>query len=89
MLSNNLIVNIWSHLLTFLVFVGLGVKFLFHTPFESSLTTFDITYFYIFIAGALLCLGFSSSFHCFASHSEKVCATWNRCDYAGITCLIV
>jgi adiponectin receptor len=67
----------------------LGIHFLWYTPFEGRLSTFDIVYFYLFIVGALLCLGFSSSFHCFSSHSEKVCAAWNRCDYAGITCLIV
>ncbi|KAI7905934.1 hemolysin-III related-domain-containing protein [Cokeromyces recurvatus] len=82
-------VNIWSHLLTFFLFVGLGIKFLLNQPFKETLTTFDITYFFLFIVGALLCLGFSASFHCFSCHSEKVAATWNRCDYAGITCLIV
>lgn len=82
-------VNIWSHLLTFILFVGFGIHFLWTQPFQETLTTFDITYFFLFIAGALLCLGFSASFHCFSCHSEKVAATWNRCDYAGITCLIV
>lgn len=84
-----IIVNIWSHLLTFILFVGFGIHFLWTQPFQGTLTTFDITYFFLFIAGALLCLGFSASFHCFSCHSEKVAATWNRCDYAGITCLIV
>ncbi|KAK4510418.1 uncharacterized protein ATC70_004848 [Mucor velutinosus] len=82
-------VNIWSHLLTFILFVGFGIHFLWSQPFQETLTTFDITYFFLFIVGALLCLGFSASFHCFSCHSEKVAATWNRCDYAGITCLIV
>ncbi|GAN11053.1 hemolysin III family channel protein [Mucor ambiguus] len=82
-------VNIWSHLLTFILFVGFGIHFLWTQPFQETLTAFDITYFFLFIVGALLCLGFSASFHCFSCHSEKVAATWNRCDYAGITCLIV
>ncbi|KAI8369433.1 pPR-type GPCR protein [Radiomyces spectabilis] len=82
-------VNIWSHLIGFLVFVWLGVDFLYNQPFSDSLTTFDIAYFLIFIGGALCCLGFSSSFHCFSCHSEPVAITWNRCDYAGITTLIV
>jgi adiponectin receptor len=82
-------VNIWSHLLAFILFVGFGLHFLWVQPFEASLTVFDYIYFLLFIFGALLCLGFSASFHCFACHSEKVASTWNRCDYAGITCLIV
>ncbi|KAI8990984.1 putative hemolysin-III channel protein Izh2 [Mycotypha africana] len=86
---HNEFVNIWSHLLTFFLFLGLGIHFLWRKPFYGSLTTFDIIYFYLFICGALLCLGFSACFHCFSNHSEKVAAAWNRCDYAGITCLIV
>jgi adiponectin receptor len=83
------VVNIYSHLLGFIMFVGFGLHFLWSQPFSASLTVFDYTYFFVFIAGALICLGFSASFHCFACHSEKVAATWNRCDYAGITSLIV
>ncbi|ORZ06711.1 pPR-type GPCR protein [Absidia repens] len=86
---HNEYVNIWSHLLGFLLFVGLGIHFVWLQPFSDSLTWFDYIYFFVFIAGALTCLGFSSLFHCFSCHSEPVAATWNRCDYAGITTLIV
>ncbi|CEG81133.1 hypothetical protein RMATCC62417_15367 [Rhizopus microsporus] len=82
-------INIWSHFLAFLLFIGIGFHFLWSNPLADSLTTFDYTYFFVFVAGALTCLGFSASFHCFSCHSEKVAATWNRCDYAGITTLIV
>lgn len=82
-------VNIYSHLLAYILFVYFGIHFLWTQPFQATLTVFDYTYFFLFIAGALMCLGFSASFHCFACHSEKVAASWNRCDYAGITCLIV
>lgn len=84
-----LIVNIWSHLLGFLLFVGLGIHFLWMQPFSDSLTWFDIIYFFVFIMGALTCLGLSSMFHCFSCHSEQVAAAWNRCDYAGIVTLTV
>lgn len=84
-----LIVNIWSHLLGFLLFIGLGIHFLWTQPFADSLTTYDYLYFFCFIAGAMTCLGFSSSFHCFQNHSEPVAAKWNRCDYAGIVTLTV
>ncbi|KAI8098614.1 putative hemolysin-III channel protein Izh2 [Halteromyces radiatus] len=86
---HNEYVNIWSHLLGFLLFVGLGIHFLWTQPFPDRLTWFDYIYFFIFIVGALTCLGFSSLFHCFSCHSEPVAAAWNRCDYAGITTLIV
>ncbi|KAI9283310.1 hemolysin-III related-domain-containing protein [Sporodiniella umbellata] len=82
-------VNIWSHLLGFILFTGLGIYFVWSKPYVDTLTVFDVTYFFIFIAGALTCLGFSASYHCFSCHSEKVSLNWNRCDYAGITSLIV
>lgn len=75
--------------MAYFLFVGFGIHFLWSQPFKDTLTTFDYTYFFLFIAGALTCLGFSASFHCFSCHSAKVAATWNRCDYAGITTLIV
>lgn len=75
--------------MAFLLFIGIGFRFLWSNPLADSLTSFDYTYFFVFVAGALTCLGFSASFHCFSCHSEKVAATWNRCDYAGITTLIV
>ncbi|CEI87851.1 hypothetical protein RMCBS344292_02259 [Rhizopus microsporus] len=82
-------INIWSHFLAFLLFIGIGFHFLYSNPLADSLTSFDYIYFFVFVVGALTCLGFSASFHCFSCHSEKVAATWNRCDYAGITTLIV
>lgn len=87
--ADNFVVNIWSHLLAYIMFVGFGIHFLWTQPFEDTLTMFDYAYFFLFIAGALMCLGFSATFHCFSCHSEEICARWNRCDYAGITCLIV
>ncbi|KAI9490337.1 hemolysin-III related-domain-containing protein [Zychaea mexicana] len=82
-------VNIWSHLLGFILFLGLAIHFVWQQPFADSLTAADYIYFFCFIAGAMVCLGFSSSFHCFSCHSEPVAAQWNRCDYAGIVTLTV
>ncbi|CAO3577726.1 unnamed protein product [Absidia cylindrospora] len=65
---HNEYVNIWTHLLGFLLFLGLGIHFVWTQPFSHRLTWFDYIYFYVFIA---------------------VAASWNRCDYAGITILIV
>ncbi|CDH57983.1 hemolysin-iii channel protein [Lichtheimia corymbifera JMRC:FSU:9682] len=83
-------VNIWSHLLGLVLFIVLSLHFfLYPHSFADSLTTFDYVYFCSFMAGAMLCLGFSSGYHCFCSHSELVAAQWNRCDYTGIVTLIV
>ncbi|KAI9316248.1 hemolysin-III related-domain-containing protein [Dichotomocladium elegans] len=82
-------VNIWSHLFGLFLFLGLGIHFLWARPFEDNLKTLDYVYFYCFIAGAMVCLGFSGFFHCFSCHSEPVAAQWNRCDYAGIVTLTV
>ncbi|KAG0257451.1 hypothetical protein DFQ27_005142 [Actinomortierella ambigua] len=49
----------------------------------------DVGVFYAFIAGAIICLSMSASFHTFSCHSEPVCLHWNRCDYLGIVFLIV
>lgn len=38
--------------------------------------------------GAVCCLGCSALFHLFKEHSEKVCRSLNRVDYAGISVLI-
>ncbi|ORX58022.1 HlyIII-domain-containing protein [Hesseltinella vesiculosa] len=86
---HNEYVNIWSHGLGFLLFFFLGVHFFWTQPLPETLTWFDKIYFLVFITSALTCLGFSSLFHCFTCHSEPVAASWNRCDYAGITILIV
>lgn len=42
----------------------------------------------IFI-GAMICMGFSSTFHLFCAHSKIVKQVFNRLDYSGIVVLIV
>ncbi|KAF0520764.1 putative hemolysin-III channel protein Izh2 [Gigaspora margarita] len=55
---------------------------------QSTITWQDSFVLYMFLAGAMVCLGLSSVFHVLCCHSEKVCANWNRCDYIGIVFLI-
>ena len=43
----------------------------------------------IFFVGAFLCLFSSAVFHLMCSHSYQVSLALNRCDYAGITLMIV
>jgi hypothetical protein len=69
-------VNIWSHAIGFALFSFLGVCISWKSVFDpiaESRTIWDVVFFYTFIAGALSCLGLSSSYHCFSCHSEPVC----------------
>jgi len=43
----------------------------------------------VFFAGAFFCLFVSAFFHLVSNHSYEVALIWNRCDYAGITFMIV
>jgi adiponectin receptor len=87
--QHNESVNIWSHLLGLILFVVIGIFswFVFLAPLQPNLGPGDIAVFYVFILGAMVCLGMSSSFHCFIAHSEKVCMDWVRADYLGIVTL--
>ncbi|KAI8056695.1 hemolysin-III related-domain-containing protein [Syncephalis plumigaleata] len=81
--------NIYSHALgaiLFLVLVGVTAHMLNE---QSTANWSDSLVFYVFLAGAIICLGLSATFHLFSCHSEKVSANWNRCDYIGIVALIV
>lgn len=45
--------------------------------------------FLIFLVGAILCLGFSWTFHTFYCHSETVGKLFSKLDYCGISLLIM
>ncbi|RKP27579.1 hemolysin-III related-domain-containing protein [Syncephalis pseudoplumigaleata] len=81
--------NIYSHAVGALLFLGL-TGFTAHMISEQSTANWsDSLVFYVFLSGAIICLGLSATFHLFSCHSEKVSANWNRCDYIGIVALIV
>ncbi|KAI8601007.1 hemolysin-III related-domain-containing protein [Dissophora ornata] len=83
-------VNIWSHLLGAIAFIIIAPISYFR--FLDELDTIrwtDIAVLYAFLAGAIICLSMSASFHTFCCHSEKVGSQWIRCDYLGIVVLIV
>ncbi|CAG8632524.1 17034_t:CDS:2 [Gigaspora rosea] len=83
-------VNIWSHLVGAIAFIFLGfITYDYVLSHHPSIIWWDVAVFYIFLMGAMICLGLSSTFHTFCCHSEKVCAQWGRCDYVGIVTLIV
>ncbi|KAG0052196.1 hypothetical protein BGZ83_002883 [Gryganskiella cystojenkinii] len=83
-------VNIWSHLLGAIVcIVGSPIAYFKIFGVLETVHWSDIAVFYIFMAGAIMCLSMSASFHTFSCHSEPVAHQWNRCDYVGIVFLIV
>ncbi|KAG0340939.1 hypothetical protein BG004_006220 [Podila humilis] len=83
-------VNIWSHLLGAIAFVVVTpIAYFKVIGVLDTIRWTDIAVFYAFIAGAIICLSMSASFHTFCCHSEDVSGQWNRCDYVGIVFLIV
>ncbi|KAG0280811.1 hypothetical protein BGZ95_008603 [Linnemannia exigua] len=82
-------VNVWSHLLGAIacIIVAPLAYFKIFLTLETIHWT-DIVHFYIFMAGAIICLSMSALFHLFHCHSEPVSHHWNRCDYVGIVFLI-
>ncbi|CCH61360.1 hypothetical protein TBLA_0E03060 [Henningerozyma blattae CBS 6284] len=81
-------VNIYTHLipafcfLSMLLFNTYGVK-----PHPTT-TYGDYVAIDLFFIGAFTCLGLSSTFHCFKSHSLKISVFGNKLDYLGIVILI-
>ncbi|KAK3814248.1 MAG: hemolysin-III related-domain-containing protein [Benniella sp.] len=95
---HNETVNIWSHLLGAIAFVIIApVAYYKIVGVLNAVQWTDITVLYAFLAGAIVCLTMSASFHTFCCHSEKasyckICeasSRWVRCDYLGIIFLIV
>ena len=85
---HNQSVNIYSHLIGSIVFIAFS--YWFHhelaTRYRSASKT-DIFVFDVFFLGAVLCLGFSTSFHTLANHSAEVYQAWLLFDMIGILCL--
>ncbi|KAG0068493.1 hypothetical protein BGZ89_004639 [Linnemannia elongata] len=83
-------VNIWSHLLGAITFVIVApISYFKIIGLLDAIQWTDVAVFYAFLAGAIICLSMSASFHTFCCHSEAVSSQWNRCDYVGIVFLIV
>ncbi|GJJ73392.1 adiponectin receptor [Entomortierella parvispora] len=83
-------VNIWSHLLGAVAFLIVApISYFKIIGVMETIHWTDIAVFYAFLAGAIICLSMSASFHTFCCHSEGVSSQWNRCDYVGIVFLIV
>ncbi|XP_054286314.1 adiponectin receptor protein-like [Macrosteles quadrilineatus] len=76
--------NIWTHVFGCVLFLSLFLHVsLSSLPLEDKLVLSP------FFIGAILCLGFSSSYHTLMCHSQSVSSMFNHLDYCGITLLII
>ncbi|XP_056287960.1 progestin and adipoQ receptor family member 3-like isoform X1 [Pseudoliparis swirei] len=79
-------VNIWSHLLGFLLFFFLGLNDLSYVLPASGAKIEDYVIYTIGLFCFQVCMLCSVGYHLFACHrSEKTCRRWLSLDYAGIS----
>uniref|UniRef100_A0A4W3K8Y9 Adiponectin receptor 2 n=1 Tax=Callorhinchus milii TaxID=7868 RepID=A0A4W3K8Y9_CALMI len=81
--------NIWTHLLGCLFFLGLGIFYMFRPNISFVAPVQEKVVFGMFFLGAILCLSFSWLFHTFYCHSENVSRVFSKLDYSGIALLIM
>jgi adiponectin receptor len=78
--------NIWTHLLGFILFVGLCTYLFADIVADNARSMMVIV---AFVFGLLVCLGCSTCFHTMNAHDDsKICKILHKMDYFGITCLI-
>ncbi|KAI0223902.1 Adiponectin receptor protein [Lamellibrachia satsuma] len=77
--------NIWTHLLGFVAFIAIATYFLTRPTLEVQWQ--EKAVFSAFFVGAILCLGFSFTFHTVFCHSERIGRFFNKLDYCGIALL--
>ncbi|XP_061589428.1 progestin and adipoQ receptor family member 3-like [Cololabis saira] len=83
---SNETVNIWSHLLGFLLFFSLGVNDLSTVLPASGANREDYVIYTIGLFCFQVCMLCSVGYHLFSCHrSEKTCRRWLALDYAGIS----
>ncbi|XP_067855799.1 adiponectin receptor protein 2-like [Heptranchias perlo] len=81
--------NIWTHLIGCLFFLGLGIFYMFRPNISFVAPVQEKVVFGAFFLGAILCLCFSWLFHTFYCHSENVSRVFSKLDYSGIALLIM
>ncbi|MEQ2259640.1 Progestin and adipoQ receptor member 3 [Xenotaenia resolanae] len=83
---SNETVNIWSHLLGFLLFFSLGVNDLSSVLPAAGANREDYVIYAIGLFCFQVCMLCSVGYHLFSCHrSEKTCRRWLALDYAGIS----
>ncbi|XP_043106085.1 progestin and adipoQ receptor family member 3b isoform X2 [Puntigrus tetrazona] len=79
-------VNIWSHLLGFLLFFSLGVNDMATVLPSAGASREDYVIYSIGLFCFQVCMLCSVGYHLFCCHrSEKTCRRWLALDYAGIS----
>ncbi|KAI8929748.1 hemolysin-III related-domain-containing protein [Entophlyctis helioformis] len=83
--------NVYTHLVGALIFLVLVAGFYagLTVPLAASVGWGDVAAFAAFYAGAIVCLGLSTTFHLCCCHSRDVLVYWNKADYIGIVTLIL
>jgi len=84
-LVSNEFINVWSHLLGFVYFFYLMVFDCLVLLPQSGAGYQDYTVFCTFLGCYQVCMLFSSGYHLFCCHSEKVYRLWFSLDLAGIS----
>lgn len=75
-------VNIWTHLLGCIVFIGVALVFLTRPSFEIQIQ--EKLIFSTFFFSTIACLSLSFAFHTFSCHSKVVSDLLCKLDYCGI-----
>ncbi|CAK8694573.1 unnamed protein product [Clavelina lepadiformis] len=81
--------NIWTHLIGFILFVGICIYFLCLPATHFISEWQEKIVFFLFFLGAVLCLSFSTLFHTVGCHSERVFRIFGKLDYSGIALMIM
>jgi adiponectin receptor len=85
---HNETVNIYSHFLGVLLFLGLVINVLWRLSHYTTIRDIDYIVFTAFFLGMISCFFLSALFHTIANHSESVAACGVQLDYVGIVLLM-
>jgi adiponectin receptor len=85
---HNETVNIYSHLLGVLLFLGLFIDVLWRISRYTTIRDIDYIVFTVFFLGMIACFFLSALFHTIANHSEDVAIRGVQLDYIGIVLLM-
>ncbi|XP_067930224.1 progestin and adipoQ receptor family member 3-like [Watersipora subatra] len=81
---NNESINVWSHLLGFVLFSGAMFTDCLTTS-TKGVTLIDCFYNILGLLCFMICMLLSAGFHLFYCHSKKACRRWLAMDLAGIS----
>lgn len=85
---HNETMNIWTHIVAWLIFIFLTIDTFYNRPFNMDIPTMDYYMIILFFISAQLCFLFSSIFHLFLCHSKETYVKFAQLDYNGISIFI-